>query len=268
MKMKIFGCRGSAVVSRVSRYGGNTSCMSLESDGEFLILDAGSGLLTLENELKGVPGRPINILISHLHLDHIMGLAPFGPAWSPDADVRLFSLSRDTRPLNEQIFGAFSPPYWPLPMKDRSFAKCNPIDSDVSFEIGKFTVTPFDAPHPDKTLSYKITDGHSTVVYLLDSEVTQADEKKHEYLAKYCDGADLIVFDATYSSEDYIAHKGWGHSTVEDGIYFAKKWGCRQMLFSHFCRKYNDDELDAWKKGLEDSDCNYIFAHDGLELTL
>jgi len=268
MNIKVYGCRGSAVVSRTSRYGGNTSCMSLESGGERLIIDAGSGLLLMEDDFVKNPDYTVNILLSHLHLDHIIGLATFAPAWNPNTKMRVFSRSHDDRPLDEQVLGMFSPPYWPVVIKDHAFAKCVPIEPGIPFEVGTFTITPFDAIHPDKTLAYHITDGHSRVVYLLDSEVTRQSVQEHEPLMQYCQGADLVVFDATYTPEDYGKRKGWGHSTVEEGVCFAEKWGCRRMLFSHFCRTYSDEEIDNLKKYIDLADSRFIFAYEGLELVV
>jgi len=268
MKIKIYGCRGSAAVSRNSRYGGNTSCMSLESNGELLILDAGSGLLALEDELAINPDCNINILLSHLHFDHIIGLSAFSPIWNPAINTRVFSCSHDERPLDEQIFGTFCPPYWPVAIKDRIFAQCIPIEAGVPFKVGTFTITPFEAEHPDKTLSYHITDGHKRVVHMLDSEITHTDGSEYEHLMEHCRDADLVVFDATYSDEDYQTRKGWGHSTVKDGVYFAEKWNCRRILFSHFCRKYSDDKLDSLKKHFDAADSRFILAYDGLEMVL
>jgi len=268
MTVKIYGCRGSVAVSHLdSRYGGNTSCMKVTSGDESIVIDAGSGIMLLRDELRNNPSSTTNILISHLHLDHIIGLGTFDPAWDKNADVTVFTCSRDERPLNEQICSIFSPPYWPVSMKDFSAFKAVEIKEDIAFKIGRFTVTPFESGHPDKTLSFHITDGKKSLVHLLDSEISGLQQDELDIMEKYCKDANVVFFDAAYSSEDYLSfRKGWGHSTVKHGVELAKEWECKLMVFSHFDQKYSDDELDSWKD--EFSSDKFLMAYDGLELSI
>ena len=252
-----------------SRYGGNTSCMTAESGGDMLILDAGSGIIALQEELFGRSGKsekPVHILVSHLHLDHIVGLGTFAPAWGADATAHIYTCSRDSRPLREQIFGVFSPPYWPVAMTELSGANVIQVEPNVPFEIGVFTVTPFLAKHPDKTLSFHVTDGKKSFVHLLDSETSKMNRAEHEELARFCKNTDVVVFDAAYSVEEYRIYEGWGHSTVADGVALAAEWNCKHMLFCHLGRHYTDDELDSWIKDLDGE--KFIMSYDGFEMEI
>ncbi|MCL2224691.1 MAG: MBL fold metallo-hydrolase [Defluviitaleaceae bacterium] len=270
MKLKVFGCRGSTAVSRPgSKFGGNTSCITLESEGEMLILDAGSGLMVLQEEYFGQGGirnkdKAVNILISHLHLDHIVGLGTFSPAWGRDAKARIYTCSRDERPLDEQVFGVFAPPYWPVTMTSSSNAVVTAIEPYVSFNVGVFRITPFVAKHPDKTLSFHVTDGKRNVVHLLDSEVTKMEPSEYDGLLKFCSTADVVIFDACYSQEEYPRYDGWGHSTVEDGIKLAEESNCKKVLFSHYGRHYTDDEIDSWVENLDKN--KFLLSYEGMEL--
>jgi len=249
-----------------SRYGGNTSCMTVSSKGSQIIIDAGSGLNMLEREHQHDNNH--NILISHLHMDHIIGLGTFAPVWKPDSETRIYTCSRDSRPLNEQVFGMFKPPYWPSCLATISGAECIPIASRSSFTIGCFTVTPFTASHPDKTLSFHITDGKKNFVHLLDSEVYDMSQVLYEEMFSFCQNADMVVFDAAYSSDDYPRFfKGWGHSTVEQGVKFAKACKPKRMLFAHFGQQYTDYQLDSWSQHFE-GDTEFILARDGIEIQI
>jgi len=289
MKLKIYGCKGSAPVSLglTSQYGGNTSCMTVESSikndknsekDNILIMDAGSGLLLMESELrknnpnypKDLSFRP-NILLSHLHLDHIIGLTMFELTYTPNSPVRIFTRSRDSKKsLKTQVLGAFMPPYWPVPLENISHIQCIETFDDKSFEIGVFTITPYLAQHPDKTQSFHITDGVKTIVHLLDSEIANMDIKRYEKLVKYCSNADLVIFDAAYLPHDYESKKGWGHSTIEHGIKLADKCKCEKMLFSHFSHKYDDKQLDSMIDYLAPYGYGerFLLANDALELQL
>jgi len=269
MRLKAYGCRGSAAFSRHSHYGGNTSCMTLtDDDGCMIILDAGSGLMKLDATLReNFHDYPhhlpfgFNILISHLHLDHIIGLPGFKPIWTKDTNTRIFTCTRDDRPLKAQIFGVFVPPYWPAPMANFVCAECVEISS--AFEVDGFTVTPFPANHPDNTLSFHITDGHKSIVHLLDNELSPYD--KHSAISEYCRNADLVIFDAAYLAKDYPAKRGWGHSTVQDGVRLAEETGCKRMVFAHYGQEYSDSDLDALKAIVPD-DGRFIFAYEGMEI--
>jgi len=269
MKLKVYGCRGSAAFSRNSHYGGNTSCMRLTYDGGMILLDAGSGIMKLDAELREeYPGYPKNlpfspnILISHLHLDHIIGLPSFAPVSDEDAGVRIFTCSRSDKPIKEQVFGAFLPPYWPVHMSAVAFAECIPVVGTFKIDH-KITVTPFAANHPDTTQSFHITDGTKTVVHLLDHEMLPQDET--DVLYEHCRHADVVVFDAAYLLRDYPAKHGWGHSTVQEGIRLAEKCGCKKMVFAHFGQEYSDADLN----GLNDlfaQDDRFVLAYEGLEI--
>jgi len=274
LKTKTYGCRASAAMSHLagSRYGGNTSCMTVESKGVSIIIDAGSGLMLLEKEMReskvNTTEKPKhNILISHLHLDHIVGFGTFGPAWAKDSDMRIFTCSRDERPLKEQVFGVFRPPYWPGSLVNISKAECVPIEHRVPFKIEHFTVIPFSANHPDQTLSFYLSDGEKSFVHLLDNEVVNMPDEKYKELLELCSGADLVVFDSAYAEEDYPRMMGWGHSTVKQGVKMAHECKPKRMMFSHFGQQYSDDEIDSWARHFE-GETEFMLGKDGAELVL
>jgi ribonuclease BN (tRNA processing enzyme) len=278
MKIKVYGCRGSMPVTRAksAEYGGNTSCVLVEVPGQLLIVDAGSGIVELGYEMKE-PNYPkdmlkdIGILISHLHMDHILGLAFFKPIFDTAVNTSIYTCSRDERTLKTQVFGMFAPPYWPLALDENVKTQLIEIFDGKTFEIGKLTITPFIASHSDITLSFKITHGGKTLLYLLDNEIPCMDKPLYETLVNHCRGADLVVFDGAYTSEDYASGKrGWGHSTVEDGFKLASDSGCKTMLFSHFSPQYSDEDLNKTADYLKSQagKTRFLMAKDGLELTI
>ncbi|MCL2217313.1 MAG: MBL fold metallo-hydrolase [Defluviitaleaceae bacterium] len=242
--------------------------MTVESKGITVIVDAGSGLMMLEKELREAgPDRlkksKFNVLISHLHLDHIIGFGTFSPVWDKDSDMRIFTCVRDERPLKEQVFGVFKPPYWPGSLVDVSQAQCVPVESGVTFNIGHLAVTPFRANHPDITLSFYISDGEKSFVHLLDNEISGMEGQAYNKLLKLCSGADLVVFDSAYSKEDYSRFKGWGHSTVEQGVMLARQCRPKRMMFSHFGQQYSDEQIDGWARFFEgETCCEFILGSD------
>ena len=275
MKLKIYGCRGSIPFFRKGggHFGGNTSCMRLFSGDYSILLDAGSGLANYCHDIKESREKlqvPQDILLSHLHMDHIMGLCAFGPVFDEKRGIRVFTVSRNEKNLKSQIFGAFKPPYWPLRLEDKAYAECVEIHEDNSFAAGPFIVTPFAANHPDKTTSFHITDGEKSLVYMLDNEMQTMDDASYKNMVKYCRQADMVVFDAAYSPDDYPRFRGWGHSTVLDGMKLRRESGCKRMLFTHFAQKYEDAEILGWSRYFDqdaDADC-YMFSSDEMEVVL
>ena len=274
MRVKVHGCRGSLPTTRdpASRFGSNTTCIALETKEQSIILDAGSGIAQMDRltKLFARKEKAFDILLSHLHIDHLLGLTVFSKVWmnSPDDLVRIYTLNRDERPLKEQIFGVFKPPYWPISMVKFANVECVAVEEDVPFQLGRFTITPFGAAHPDKTISFHITDGDVTVVYLLDSETPALSQEGWEALVKYCTGADLVIFDSAYSVIDYPDRKGWGHSTIEDGFKLAESSGCKKMMFTHFGFEYGDQELEIFESQANAQGEMYFFARDGMEFSI
>lgn len=245
--------------------------MTVSSDGQLLVIDAGSGIVSLGQELKKTCPNPgdfeVSILISHLHLDHIIGLSKFIPVWSRRGKVKIYTVSRDERPLNEQVTGIFGPPYWPISISDFPTVEYIPIELNTPFDIGVFKVTAFLACHPNFAISFHVTDGRKKLVHLLDSEVASMDSGSYGEMVSYCRDADVVIADAAYSSEHYLKRKGWGHSTVEDGIRLADACGCKRVMFAHYDQEYTDADLDEWQK-LTAGDERFIFTRDGMELVL
>ena len=248
-------------------YGGNTVCTVLDIDGHIVVLDCGTGIMQFYYDMKDrfKDGFKFDILLSHLHLDHIIGFSTFSPLFSPESDIRIFTRSRNDLPLASQVFGAFQPPYWPIEIAEMTTAKVHEIIGEESFNLNdNIEVRTFWSEHHNETLGYRI-DADKSVVYLLDYEIN-ANSDKYEKLVEFCKNADLVILDATYLPEDYPSRRGWGHSTYEDGINLAEASGSRKMIFSHISQDYTDDVLNTVRKKLDAK--RYSIAFDGMEMEL
>ena len=293
IKIKMYGSRGTMPLSNATHreYGGNTSCVALDIDGYRLVLDCGTGLVQFYNDNREYldSGGRLDILLSHLHLDHIIGLSLFPPVLSPDSDLRIFTRSRNEQPLVSQIFGIFTPPYWPVKVAEVTKVKAVEIIDESPFTTGNgVVVTPFFTDKHDFTAAFRIDTGiyvnagdagkpgdagktgdanntRKSVVYLLDYEIRE-NMNRYDSLIRFCRNADLIIFDAAYLPDDYPAKRGWGHSTYEDGIALAEASGCGKMIFSHISQVYTDRELNSLGKKLDKS--RFVIAYDGMELTI
>ena len=256
MQVKLWGVRGSVPVpgAAAAGFGGNTSCVQvLTEDGGTLILDAGTGIRELSATLKGLPG-PIHILVTHLHLDHIVGLGFFEPFFDPGADVTVWGPPDPSETLPERVSRYISDPLSPLELRALP-AHVEFADAPTTpWRIGEVTVCAQFVAHRGPTLGYRLEADGESLCYLPDHEpaggygLRRADESS---LSGYdlARDASLLVHDCQYTDEEYPSHRGWGHSCVTDALEYARRCRARQLVLFHHDPWHDDAQLEAmWQQ--------------------
>lgn len=250
MRVCLWGTRGSIASAGPDtvRYGGNTACAEVEGrDGTIVILDAGTGVRRVGETFK--EPRRLDILLTHLHMDHIQGLGFFAPFFRRDFEVHVWGPPSTTQDLRTRLTRYLSPPLFPVRLRDVA-ARLELHDAPMGrFEVGGLEVTAQTVIHPGQTLGYRISDGESTMAYLPDHEPAlgrdgipeRADWTSGHDLAA---GADLLLHDAQYTADEYEARVGWGHSRVTDAVDLAKLAGARRLVTFHHDPAHNDATLD------------------------
>jgi phosphoribosyl 1,2-cyclic phosphodiesterase len=231
------------------RYGGNTSCVEVVgADGSLLVLDAGTGIRGLPS---GLPSevRRIDLLLTHLHMDHIQGLGFFAPLWNPDIEVHIWGPASTTNSLRGRLTRYLSPPLFPVRLRDLAQAVEMHEVPCGWIEIGGVRVRAELVCHPDPTVGYRIEDGPRTIAYLPDHEPALGVQQFPEDPSwtsgfSIAQGADLLIHDAQYSDVEYDDRFGWGHSTISQAIRFAAQAGVRQVVPFHHDPYHEDNELD------------------------
>jgi phosphoribosyl 1,2-cyclic phosphodiesterase len=252
VKVDLWGTRGSVPSPgpETIRYGGNTSCVGVTlGDGSLLVLDAGTGIRGLGLSLPAEPTR-VHLLLTHLHLDHIQGLAFFAPLFQSQAEVVIWGPASPAGwGLRDRIARYISAPLSPVEVRelpcDVSFRAC-----PEQWEIGSARVTAASVAHRGPTLGYRIDDGGSSLAYIPDHEPAlgaDLDELEAEWISGFAlaQGADLLIHDGQYSDEEYAEHLGWGHSALSHSLAFARRAEARRTVLFHHDPLHSDAWLDA-----------------------
>lgn len=255
MKVRLWGTRGSipSPGRDTVRYGGNTSCVGVTlSDGSLLALDAGSGIRSLGLTLPDEPAR-LHILLTHLHLDHILGLAFFAPVFRPQTEIVVWGPASPEASLRDRIARYVSAPLSPLEVRelpcDVSFRAC----PQSEWEIGSARIRSAAVAHRGPTLGYRIDEGEHSVTYIPDHEPAlgaDLDALEDDWISGFelASGTSLLIHDGQYADEEYPDHVGWGHSAVSHTLAFARRTGAERTLLFHHDPSHSDERLDALRE--------------------
>ena len=252
MKIRLWGTRGSLASPGPDtvRYGGNTSCVSVEGpEGTLLVLDAGTGIRCLGLELPA-DIRRVNILLTHLHMDHLQGLPFFAPLRRPGVEVHIWGPAGTTSDLGSRVKRYLSPPLFPVSVREISMNLNFHESSGDSFEIDEFAVETRLVLHPNPTIGYRISSGGRSMAYLPDHEPALGAPRyppPREWTSGFelAEGADVLIHDSQYTDREYEDRIGFGHSSIAHAFQFAGLTGARRFVPFHHDPSHSDDKLDA-----------------------
>jgi phosphoribosyl 1,2-cyclic phosphodiesterase len=253
VKITFWGVRGSipAPGPETNRYGGNTSCVSIESKaGELVIVDMGTGLMRLGNELMSGPfgrGRgAATILLSHSHWDHIQGLGFFAPVFVPGTQFTLWGHARSASMLEGILEGQMNPnfsPIYTIKNLGASLDVCA-VTPGQPFAIGSLTVTARPNPHGATTaLAFRIEEAGRAFVYA--SDVGYADDGPTPEILELYRGASVLLHDTTYTPELQATRKNRGFSSYEDAASAAVASAVERLVMFHYDQDFTDDDIDS-----------------------
>lgn len=302
--VKFRGVRGSYPIASKDflQYGGNTSCVEVNVNGNLIILDAGTGLINVGNELLGkyiVSGikasdrtpMKATVLISHIHQDHLQGFTFFRPLHVPSSQINVFGNVNYNESLADELSELLFGKSFPLDLGDIAgnlnikdinetegiilrhgeppIIKRIENENDAKVEGDDVLITCYRSyAHPQEgVLIFKISYKDKSLVYATDKESYPGGDKK---LANFARGCNLLIHDAQYTTEDYLdaftPKQGYGHSTFDMALEAKNQTGAEKLVFFHFDPDYDDNKLNSIKEHYKDD--NVILAQEGLEIEL
>ena len=305
-KIKFRGVRGSYPTPKANflKFGGNTSCVEVNLGGNLVVLDAGTGIVDLGNELvrehilsSSNPSErktiEATILLSHVHQDHIQGLQFFKPVFIRGSKINVFGLNVSNEDLKDTLQDVLFDRVFPLGIDDVkcSFNIENLNDSKVvvikkgdkakildavDFESCDYTsddvVITFHKTqaHPKNgCLCIKISYNNKVLVYATDKESYVGSDKR---FIEFAHGCDILIHDAQYTHQDYVSpvapKQGYGHSTYQMALESAKLAKAKRVLFFHYDPNYDDRTLEMLEKEFSNPADGIDFAKEGMEIIL
>ena len=245
------GVRGSTPChgNDITRYGGNTSCVSVLSPGSQPILfDLGTGLRYFGRECLTRDTRFVGTcLLTHSHFDHTQGLPFFAPLLNPDTVFTVHGPRQEDGMSVKAMFDKLvSPPLFPVGF-DRIPGTIDFIDTDEGdFFVDRVNVRARLIPHVGPTLGYRLDFAGRSIAYLPDHQQPKDGSNGISDAAReLVDGVDLLIHDSQYTPEEFVRKADWGHCTAEYAVWVATTHGVKNLALFHHDPSRSDDALDA-----------------------
>ena len=259
MNVTFWGVRGSIPTPDIDhmRWGGNTSCLEVSVPGEPpLILDCGTGVRRLGERIAQAGGTRADILLSHVHIDHVVGLPFFAPLHVPDVSVTVTVPAFSDEEASDKITRYLNGTLHPLRLCDLS---CNLAIAGMrpgeTFKRAGFDVTACALNHPGGSLAYRIERGGRSFCYVTDTaplapygegiaagkDMTPGEERVSAFL----DGADFVVFDTMFSESEYVERMTWGHAYPEYAVALCAASNVKTLCLFHHLPAADDTRMDA-----------------------
>ena len=270
LSVKFWGVRGSIACPSANhiKYGGNTSCIEINAGGHRLVLDAGTGIRGLGKTYLADDVSHIHILLTHTHWDHINGFPFFVPAYDPRRSVHIMAGHlRGSEGIQNVLAAQMDNPMFPVPLSAMQakmvFEDFEAGDSFNIFDDVLVRTAPLN--HPNGATGYRIEYKGRSVCYVSDTEHVPG--KLDQNILGLIEGADLVIYDSTYTEEEFPGKIGWGHSTWNEGVKLCREAGAKSIAIFHHDPEHEDDFMDKLGEEAKAVWDGAFVAREGMELS-
>ncbi len=256
-------------VTEIGGFGTATTCVEISQGAQSIIIDGGSGIKS-KSDLGDLAGqKEFHIIVSHFHLDHIMGLPFFTPHFIKGYTINYYSVHDETENV---IKGLFKKPTFPVSYEklqaDIRFHKLLPHKKN---QVNGFEVTPYLMDHPDLCFGFRVERDKKVYAHAVDNEAVRMSKSDLGIDSGLYENADLLYFDAQYDEDDMKLKKGWGHGTCDRGFQICANFGLKQVLFAHHdpafsiedSRRQKEKAAATYEKRFNNLNLNWDFAFEG-----
>jgi phosphoribosyl 1,2-cyclic phosphodiesterase len=265
---------------RLGGYGGNTPCVEVKCGSTQILIDGGTGIRRLGEELMHGPcgqGQgEVHLLFTHFHWDHLIGLPFFLPFFTAGNQIHIYAVQDELQEVFETVF---KKPFFPVPLKQLGASVYyHKLEARKPRLFGNIQVTPYQLDHPDPCWGYKFEAGDKAFSHCVDTECTRLTREALGADLPLYRGVDLMLFDAQYTLIETIEKMNWGHAAASMGLDLALREGVKKVLFMHHdpassaekiaaaeaqARRYYESQKKLFKNSVE-----WSFAYDGQEVEL
>ncbi|WP_431632144.1 MBL fold metallo-hydrolase [Alkalinema pantanalense] len=273
--VQFWGVRGSIATPGLStvRYGGNTSCVEMRVGGKRLIFDGGTGLRVLGQHLLSQGQIEAHMFFSHSHWDHIQGFPFFRPAFIPGNRFHIYGgIAPNGATMKQRLSDQMLHPNFPVPMQImQSEMHFHDVQAGQVIDLGDGVIVEMGAlNHPNTAMGYRVTWRGYSAVYATDTE--HYSDHLDENLLHLCRNADVLVYDACYTDEEYhdpkTSKKGWGHSTWQEALQLSQAAKVRYPVMFHHDPDHDDEFLDRIEAQVKAVAPNSCLAREGLVVSV
>lgn len=266
-----WGVRGTVPCPLPSHmgFGGNTSCVEVQAGDQRIVIDAGTGIRMLGKRLLKEGAAEATLLMSHTHLDHICGFPFFAPAYTKGFHLRIVSGHLNGTPgIEAAMARQMERPLFPVPMRTMgSNIVFDEITAGDQFALGEeVQVRTARLNHPDGATGYRVEHLGKSFAYVTDTEHVPGHPDRN--ILDLIDGADLVLYDSTYTDEEWRNRIGWGHSTWTEGVRLAQAAGVKRLVLFHHDPDHDDATMTAIEAAAQAVFPDCFAAREGMTVTL
>jgi len=272
--VRFWGVRGSIACpgAETVRYGGNTSCVEMQVGSHRLVFDGGTGLRVLGQSLLREMPLNVHMFFTHSHWDHIQGFPFFVPAFIKGNKFKIYgAIAPNGSTIEQRLNDQMLHPNFPVPLQimaaDLQF--CD-IEIGESVKLDDVVVENALLNHPGEAVGYRVSWNGHAAAYVTDTE--HFPDRLDEHVLWLARNADLLIYDATYTNEEYHSEKsskvGWGHSTWQEAVKVAEAANVKKLVIFHHDPLHNDAFMDQIQEHTLDQFPNSVVAYEGLEIDL
>ncbi len=249
-------------------FGGNTSCVQVVAGGQHFIFDAGTGIREFGKAYMANGLRRATILLTHTHWDHINGFPFFAPAFEEKNHFRILAghLGSTEGGVRAVLAGQMMRPMFPVPLEtmrgDLVFEDFNAGD-ELRFDHGVRVITT-ELNHPDGATAYRLEYDGKSLCYVTDTEHVIG--RPDQNVLALIEGADLVIYDSTYTDDEFPEKQGWGHSTWQEGIRLCRQAGSRKLVIFHHSPDHDDTCMHRIESQARQAWSEVIVAREGMSL--